>query len=325
MKYIKLPGTDITVSNLSLGTDSMGMPLTEEISRGILDAYTEVGGTFIDTAKVYNDWAEGEKSRSEKIIGRWLKDKGNRHKVVISTKGGHPPVGHMDISRLSRDELTYDIDKSLEHLKTDYVDLYFLHRDDESLSVDEIMDTLHGFVRDGKARAIGLSNWGTDRVKEANEYCKAHGLTPVTASQIQFGIARPNMEKVEKTLKVMDKNAYEFYKKEGMAVMGFSAQSKGYFSKIQAGAELSPKAKERYDNPISREIFEILDSIKNEYNCTVTELVLAVLTSIEDFVCIPILGCKSPMHIQTSFKASDIKVRPEHIKRILDLSLIVHN
>ena len=141
MKYIKLDGTDIKVSKLALGTDSMGEPMTEETSREVLDSFTEAGGTLIDTALSYNDWAPGEKSRSEKIIGRWLKARSNRHDLIISTKGGHPPMGHMDISRLSEKEIMSDIEQSLSNLGTDYVDIYFLHRDNENLPVAPIMET----------------------------------------------------------------------------------------------------------------------------------------------------------------------------------------
>ena len=266
MKYIKLDGTDIKVSKLALGTDSMGEPMTEETSREVLDSFTEAGGTLIDTALSYNDWAPGEKSRSEKIIGRWLKTRGNRHDLIISTKGGHPPMGHMDISRLSEKEIMSDIEQSLSNLGTDYVDIYFLHRDNEDLPVAPIMETLDKLVKSGKTRSVGLSNWSPRRVKEAAEYCKFHKLAPITSSQIQFGLARPNIHLIDPTLSIMDKESFEFYKKENFNVFAFSAQSKGYFSKLDTGAKLSPKAAERYDNPQSRKIFDLLKKISINYD-----------------------------------------------------------
>ena len=325
MKYVTLKGTDIKVSNPALGTDSMGEPMTEEVSREVLDSFTEAGGTLIDTALSYNDWAPGEKSRSEKIIGRWLKDRGNRHNLVISTKGGHPPMGNMDISRLSEKEIFSDINESLTHLGTDYVDIYFLHRDDERLPVAPIMETLNKLVKSGKTRSIGLSNWHPCRVKEAMDYCNAHNLAPITSSQIQFGGARPNIHLIDPTISIMDKQGYEFYKNENINVFAFSAQSKGYFSKLDAGSPLSPKASERYDNPQSRIIFEKLKELSAKYGCTVTEAVSAVLCSNPAFVTIPILGCKKPEHVKTSIRASDIQISPADVAKVLKLGLIVHN
>ncbi len=320
MKYINLKGTDIEVSNIALGTDSMGEPMTEEISREVLDAFTEAGGTLIDTALSYNDWAPGEKSRSEKIIGRWLKDRGNRQDLVISTKGGHPPMDNMNISRLSEKEILSDIEKSLLNLSTDYVDIYFLHRDDESLPVAPIMETLNKLVKDGKTRSIGLSNWSPKRIKEAAEYCTEHNLAPVTSSQIQFGLARPNTHLIDPTLSIMDKESFDFYKNENINVFAFSAQSKGYFSKLDAGSPLSPKASERYDNEQSRKIFEVLRKLSGKYNCTVTEIVSAVLCSNTAFVTIPILGCKNRSHIQTSI--NDILISEEDVREVLFMGLI---
>ena len=325
MKYIKLDGTDIKVSKLALGTDSMGEPMTEETSREVLDSFTEAGGTLIDTALSYNDWVPGEKSRSEKIIGRWLKTRGNRHELIISTKGGHPPMGHMDISRLSEKEIMSDIEQSLSNLGTDYVDIYFLHRDNENLPVAPIMETLDKLVKSGKTRSVGLSNWSPRRVKEAAEYCKTHNLEPITSSQIQFGLAYPNIRLIDPTLSIMDKESYEFYKKENINVFAFSAQSKGYFSKLDTGSTLSPKAAERYDNPQSRKIFDLLKKIAIKYHCTVTEAVSAVLTSIDDFNTVPILGLKNKTHTETSLRASDIEINNVDIENILNISLIVHN
>lgn len=319
MKYITLKGTDIKVSNLALGTDSMGEPMTEETSREVLDCFTEAGGTLIDTALSYNDWAPGEKSRSEKIIGRWIKDRKNRNEIIISTKGAHPPMGRMDISRLSEAEIISDIEQSLLNLGTDYVDIYFLHRDDEKLPVAPIMETLNKLVKSGKTRSLGLSNWSPRRVKEAADYCNENNLAPITSSQIQFGLAKPNTHLIDPTLSIMDRESYNFYKNENINIFAFSAQSKGYFSKLDAETELSPKSKERYDSEKSRLIFENLKVLSKKYNCSVTEIISAVLCSTPQFITIPILGCKTPEHIKTSLNGADINVNKNDVLMLLDM------
>ncbi|MGN0594118.1 MAG: aldo/keto reductase, partial [Hominimerdicola sp.] len=107
-----------------------------------LDKYVELGGWCIDTARVYCDWLENGHNASEGVVGRWIKARNCREKIVLATKGGHPEMEHMYENRLNREELTKDLNDSLECLQTDYIDIYFLHRDDESVPVSEIMPVL---------------------------------------------------------------------------------------------------------------------------------------------------------------------------------------
>ena len=143
MKYVTLNHTNDKISVVALGTDVYGTALETDKAIELLDEYTFLGGNVIDTASVYG----GEDDNvSEKTIGKWMREKKNRQKLFISTKGAHPKVATMNISRLSKAEIEHDINLSLRNLSTDYIDIYWLHRDDESLCVDEIMDTLAGLV-----------------------------------------------------------------------------------------------------------------------------------------------------------------------------------
>ena len=184
MEYKILNNTDLKVSSASLGTDVYGTVLNKAQSYELLDTYTDLGGNIIDTALVYANWIPGEKSLSEKLIGSWMEERKNRHEIIISTKGAHPEI--MTISRLSREEILGDIDKSLKHLKTDYIDIYWLHRDDKNLPVGPIMETLGEIVKSGKARYIGMSNWTYRRIDEANKYAREHTKPAPIATAIHI-------------------------------------------------------------------------------------------------------------------------------------------
>lgn len=229
-KYaIKLPA-------LSFGTANFERSDNDAIYFALLDKYVELGGTCIDTARCYCDWIEGGADNSEKAVGRWLKERNNRDKIIISTKGGHPTGENKEISRLNADDLTYDLNKSLECLQTDYIDIYFLHRDDKNIPVSDIMPILNDFVKSGKVHFIGASNWTTERIEEANNYAKEHNLEPFRISQINYSLAHSSVDTYgDPTLVCMDMEEHSWYTRHNFPVMAFSPQAKGFFPKLAKG------------------------------------------------------------------------------------------
>ncbi len=313
MDKVKLSGTELLVSPVALGTDSLGLTMTEEESFNVLSAFLKKGGNLIDTALVYSDWAEGERSRSEKIIGRWLKSGIKRDDVIISTKGGHPILGHMDIPRLSEDEIFSDIDKSLTHLGVDYVDIYWLHRDARYLPVGEIMETLGELVKTGKTRYIGMSNWTYDRIDQANKYAEEHKLPKVFSSQIQYSAAECIKENIDPTLVLMKEEEYNYFKEKKMPVFAYSAQAKGFFSKLETlGKEgISGKAAERYLSEANIKRFKVIKELSLKYGVTVDKIAISAITSNPDFPVIPIVGCKNLAHLDSTLSGIELKLTEE--------------
>ena len=123
-------------------------------------------------------------AESEEVIGRYMQERGNREQLVILTKGAHPDQTG---PRVNKKAIQADLSDSLMKLGTDYIDLYALHRDDPSVSVGEIIEVLNEHVRSGVVRAIGVSNWSWQRIKEANEYAAANGL-------VGFSFSSPNLK-----------------------------------------------------------------------------------------------------------------------------------
>jgi aryl-alcohol dehydrogenase-like predicted oxidoreductase len=179
MKYGTVDGVSKPVSRVVLGTMIINVKEYER-SAALLDAALELGVTTLDSAWVY---AGGE---SERGIGRWMEERKVRERVVVLTKGCIP---NADRARVTPYDLTADLYDSLKRLRTPYVDIYLLHRDDPSVPVGEIVDMLDEHHRAGRIRAYGGSNWTHERIAAANAYAKAKGRRPFTASSPNYGLA----------------------------------------------------------------------------------------------------------------------------------------
>ena len=226
---------------LTYGTANFETQDNDEFYFSLLDRYVELSGTCIDTARVYCEWLENGKDASESVVGRWMKSRGNRAKIILSTKGGHPDVNDMSKSRLDRDSLNYDLERSLECLQTDYIDIYFLHRDDDQIPVSEIMPVLAEFVQSGKVRFIGASNWTTARIEQANKWAEQHNTEPFRVSQINYSLAHSSTDTFgDPTLVCMNMWEYNWYRKHQMPVMAFSPQAKGFFARFAKGDATVP-------------------------------------------------------------------------------------
>jgi aryl-alcohol dehydrogenase-like predicted oxidoreductase len=159
MNYRRLGRTGLKVSELCLGTMQWGWTATEEQGFQVMDAFVEAGGNFLDTADVYSRWAEGNPGGvSEQIIGRWMKARGNRQKVVVATKARGRMWDGPNGEGLSRAHLIQACEDSLRRLNTDHIDLYQTHWVDEETPIDETLRALDDLVRAGKVRYIGCSN-----------------------------------------------------------------------------------------------------------------------------------------------------------------------
>jgi aryl-alcohol dehydrogenase-like predicted oxidoreductase len=173
----------IEVAPLALGGNVFGWTADEEASFSILDAFVDAGGTMIDTADVYTAWVPGHVGgESETVIGKWLKrDPSKRDKVVIATKVGF-------LEGLAPDKIAAACDASLGRLGIDRIDLYYQHKDDESVPVADSLGAFERLVEAGKVRAIGLSQFTAARLDEALETSRRLGLTRVSALQPWYNL-----------------------------------------------------------------------------------------------------------------------------------------
>jgi len=244
MKQKKILGTELTVSEVCFGTAGFGSRVDRETAFLMLDRFADCGGSFIDTANVYSRDFEAGFSASERIIGEYLKSRG-KHTFTVATKGAHPIPKTMHISRLSREEIEHDLDESLTSLGLDTIDYYWLHRDDRSKPIGEIIEIMEGFVKSGKIRYYGASNYSTERILDAAAYAEAHGFKGFSAVSNRWMPAVENEGhplSEDTTLVRFTDDELSLFDRLNMTFIPYSATAKGWFSKAAAGV-----ASERLD------------------------------------------------------------------------------
>lgn len=182
---VQVPGTDITARPLVLGGNTFGWTSDEPTSFAVLDAFTEAGGSLIDTADGYSHWVPGNHGgESETIIGHWLASRGRRDDVVLATKVST----HPDFQGLAPATIAAAADASLHRLGTDHIDLYYAHFDDPSQSIEDIARAFDALVRAGKVRYVAVSNFSVDRQREWLSLAQAEGLAGPVALQPQYNL-----------------------------------------------------------------------------------------------------------------------------------------
>lgn len=323
MEYISLSGIDVPVSGLCLGVPEIGVRQTEREAHHLLDFWVQNGGNFIDTARVYSDWIPGEKQRSERILGDWLRASGFRKKIVLATKGGHPYIENMSRSRLSAAELRDDLEASLNKLGADYIDLWWLHRDDEKTSVEEIIDTCDSFIREGRIRALGAANWRPKRIRMANVYASSAGKTQFVATQLFWNLGSRHYQGLDPTMRAMDDDAELLHQAGGLVAMPFSSQAGGFFSNWLEG-DRSARKKAESSGYASKENFRIATlagEIARRNNVPVGAVVLGFLRA-HPFPVVPIVGCSTPAHLSATINAFDFVLSDADRTRLRELTRI---
>jgi len=315
MDYRTLPNTSLSVSPICLGTSELGSVVPEADAFRLLDAFVERGGNFLDTAAVYANWIPGERNVSEKTIGRWLRERGHRADVIVATKGAHPDLATMDVPRLSPAEIGADVEASLSHLQVDAIDLYYLHRDDLTRPVEEIMETLHDQVKAGKVRYVACSNWRADRIAAAQAHAAKHGFLGFVADQMLWNLAVVDSSAVAgQGVVVMDEVLYRLHAETGMAVVPFSSQAGGLFQKLASGGQDMVRLGLGRTYPLDKNLrrFERIQSLVTETGLTISQIVLGYLLS-QPFATVPIVGCKTQAHLRDTMDAAAVTLTGEQV------------
>ncbi len=312
---ITIPHTDLATSRLCLGGNRFGTALDQQATFALLDAFVELGGNFVDTAHIYSDWVAGApRSVSEKTLGEWMRQRQNRHTLVIATKGGHPDLSTPHLPRLGRSEIEKDLDESLRFLGTDTIDLYWLHRDDPTTPVGEILDTLNRQVQAGKIRYAGCSNWSLARIQEAQEHAAQHRMQGFVANQPMWSLAVAQPRPTDPSdLVRFDAPMARFHEQTGMAVVPYSSQAQGYFSKIEQGEEtLSDALKGRYATPENRERYRRAAVLGRDRGASAAQVALAYLIA-QPFATVPIIGSRTSEQLRESMGAIALALQPDEL------------
>ena len=296
----------LEVEPISLGGNVFGWTADESASFSILDAFVDAGGTMIDTADVYSAWVPGHLGgESETMIGRWLKrDPAKRGKLLIATKVGFS-------NGLAPEVIATACDASLRRLGIETFDLYYQHRDDETVPLADSLGAFERLVEAGKIRAIGLSQFSADRVDEAMETARRCGFTPPSALQTWYNLVE--REKFEPDLR-------DAALRHGLAVFPFYGLANGflagkYRSREDLGKSARGKRSADYLQGRGMRVLAALDEIAAETGAAVATVALAWLIA-QPAVTSALASATSVGQLTEITDAMRLRLAPGQIERL---------
>jgi hypothetical protein len=264
----------LTTPRLVLGGNVFGFTVKGEEAFRLLDRFVDAGGTMIDTADVYSAWVPGHKGgESETLLGEWLRRRGRRDDVLIATKVGMLPGEGGD--KLEPARIAAAAEASLRRLGTDYIDLYYAHRDDEGTPLADSLAAFDRLVRDGKVRALGASNYSADRLQEALDVSAREGLTGYTVLQPEYNLlARASFEGP------LQRGAIAHQ----IGVLPYFGLASGFLTgKYRSEADLGKSVRgdrvAQYLNPKGLGVLAALDEVAAEAQATPSQVALAWLAA----------------------------------------------
>ena len=267
---ITIPETDLVVHPLCLGTNVFGWSSDEAESHQVLDAYAAHGGNFLDTADVYSQWKPGNQGgESETIIGKWL-TKRDRSKIVVATK-----VSMLNTRPgLSAKNILAACDDSLRRLQTDYIDLYYSHRDDAETPMEETLGAYAELIASGKVRYIAASQHTGARLQQALDISATNGLPSYIGLQDQYNLIYRKPFETEQQPVLASNN---------LSAMPFYGLARGFLSgKYRPGVKVESVRAEGVAEFYNDKNWAVLDRVREiaqERNVPVAAISLAWLRS----------------------------------------------
>ncbi|WP_445524969.1 aldo/keto reductase [Streptomyces cyslabdanicus] len=304
----KLGSSDLEVFPLALGGNVFGWTADQEQSFAVLDAYTAAGGNFVDTADSYSAWIEGNHGgESETIIGRWIKERGNRSDVVIATKVSQ----HPDYQGLSAANIKAAADASLRRLGTDHIDLYYTHFDRPDVPVEEIIGALDELVRAGKVRHIAASNISAERLQESLDLSEREGLARYVALQPHYNLV--SRDTYEGALQ----NVAE---RSGLAAVPYFALASGFLTgKYRPGTTVDSAraqgAAKHLETERGRNVLAALDEVARAHDAEVATVALAWLAA-QPTVAAPIASARTVEQLPALLGVAELRLTDEELGKL---------
>ncbi|MBU6248572.1 MAG: aldo/keto reductase [Xanthomonadaceae bacterium] len=303
----------LEIAPLAFGGNVFGWSADEARSFALLDAFVDAGFNLIDTADMYSSWAPGNRGgESETIIGKWLKRSGKRSQVVIATKvakwAEHPGLSPANIRQA--------VEGSLKRLQTDCIDLYQAHEDDASVPLAETLGAFGRLIEQGKVRVIGASNYSAERLAEALEVSRAHGLPRYESLQPEYNLA--------------DRAGYEaalepLVRREEVGVICYYALASGFLTgKYRGEADLAKSAARggavrRYLDARGMRILAALDATARAHGATPAQIALAWLMARPGLTA-PIASATSVAQLEELAGAARLVLSPQDIAALDEAS-----
>jgi aryl-alcohol dehydrogenase-like predicted oxidoreductase len=290
---------------LCLGGNIFGWTIDEEQSFAVLDAYAAAGGNLLDTADVYSVWAEGNSGgESESIIGAWMASRGNRDEMIVATKVGN-------LTGVSAEQIQEGAEASLARLQTDRIDLFYTHKDDESVPLEQTLGALDALVRDGRVRELGASGYSAARLREALAVSDRDGLA-------RYRVLQPHYN-------LLERDAYEgelqdLCASEGVACLPFFSLARGFLTgKYRPGQEAETLrggfAWGGEWDPRTIGLLEELDAVAAEHDTTDAAVALAWLRA-QPTVAAPIASARTVEQLADLVPMAQLALGADELSRL---------
>lgn len=302
----------LDVFPLSLGGNVFGWTADQDASFAVLDAFRAGGGNFVDTADGYSAWVPGNHGgESETIIGDWMAARRNRDDVVVATK----VATHPERKGLSAANIRAAAEDSLRRLRTDRIDLYYTHFDDESVPVEEIIGAMDGLKRAGKVREIAVSNISVERLEASLAVSDRDGLAKYVAIQPHYNLVHREEYEGERL---------EIARRHGLACVPYYALASGFLTgKYRKGQAVdSPRAQgagKYLETERGRKVLDALDAIAVEREVPVATIALAWLAG-RPTVAAPIASVRSVEQLPAMLGAAELTLTGAETDLLTDAS-----
>ena len=314
MEYINLGNSDLTVSRICMGCMGFGeanngqhsWTIDEENSRQIIKRGIEIGINFFDTAIGY------QSGTSEQYLGKAIKDFAKRENVIIATKFLPRTVDEIENGISGQQHIEKMLDKSLQNLGMDYIDLYIYHMWDYQTPLYEILDGLNDVVKSGKVKYIGISNCFAWQLAKANAMAEKEGFAKFVAFQGHYNLI----------FREEEREMLQLCKEDNIAMTPYSALASGRLAKhpeeTSKRLEQDMYAKFKYDSTAEqdKEIIDRVAELARKKNVSMTEISLAWLLT---KVAAPIVGATKLHHVERAVKAVDLKLSNKELQYLEEL------
>ncbi|HWV84369.1 MAG TPA: aldo/keto reductase [Capillimicrobium sp.] len=293
--------TDLDVHPLCLGGNVFGWTADRDATFAVLDAYAAAGGNFVDTADSYSRWVPGHSGgESEALIGEWMAERGNRDDMVIATKVR---------GTLTAENVRAAAEASLRRLRTDRIDLYYIHYDDPDTPLEETLGAFDALVRDGKVRHVAASNFTADRLAEALAVADREGFARFAALQPHFNLLEREYEAELQPL----------CQREAIACLPYFALARGFLTgKYRPGTTVdSPRAEgaAAYLDARGEAVLAALDELAAAHGVSHAAIALAWLAQ-QPTVAAPIASARSVEQLGDLLQMTQVRLSGDDLARL---------
>jgi aryl-alcohol dehydrogenase-like predicted oxidoreductase len=313
MKTLPLGNTGIQVSALCLGCMDFGTTVSEQRSFQLLDQYVEAGGAFLDTANNYSYWNEGGVGgESEALLGRWFRERKSRDRIFLATKVGFntPDVGHS----LSAETIVRELEGSLRRMGSDYVDLYYAHKDHRADPLEETLEAFDRLVAVGKVRYIGCSNTLAWRIERAKTISRTNGWAEYSCVQQRFSYLRPKPGASFGNQVSANDDLLDYCREnDDLSFLAYSPLLGGCYSR-----EDKP-IPEQYRTPDADARMAALNQVAKEVRATSNQVVYAWMLQGAPTI-IPLVAASTSEQMGENLKALDVELSTEQMELLINIT-----